>query len=104
MSNLQAGYKQTEVVVIPEDWEVKSIGTIATIATGNTPPTHDTANYGDVFLFVSPTTWVIQNLSHKQRRCFQRRASLFLGTSRKDQFCLFVLARPSGNVELQRRN
>ena len=55
MSNLQAGYKQTEVVVIPEDWEVKSIGTIATIATGNTPPTHDTANYGDVFLFVSPT-------------------------------------------------
>jgi len=41
--------------VIPEDWALKSIDSIATIATGNTPPTQDTANYGDAFLFVSPT-------------------------------------------------
>ena len=52
---LKAGYKQTEVGVIPEDWALKSIDSIATIATGNTPPTQDTANYGDAFLFVSPT-------------------------------------------------
>ena len=48
------GYRQTEVGLIPEDWEVKSLGTIAAIVTGNTPPTRDPANYGDVFLFVSP--------------------------------------------------
>jgi type I restriction enzyme S subunit len=48
------GYKQTEVGLIPEDWEVARLGDIASIATGNTPPTRDAANYGDEFLFVSP--------------------------------------------------
>jgi type I restriction enzyme S subunit len=51
---VKPAYKQTEVGVIPEDWEVKPLGSIASIATGNTPPTRDTANYGDEFLFVSP--------------------------------------------------
>ena len=51
---IRAGYKQTEVGVIPGDWDVKRLGDIATIATGNTPPTRDAANYGDEFLFVSP--------------------------------------------------
>ena len=50
---VKRGYKQTEVGVIPEDWEVKRLGDIATIATGNTPPTRYAANYGDEFLFVS---------------------------------------------------
>ena len=54
IAGLRAGYKQTEVGVIPEDWDVKRLGDIATIATGNTPPTRDAANYGDEFLFVSP--------------------------------------------------
>lgn len=31
------GYKQTEVGVIPEDWDVKSIGDIAVISSGGTP-------------------------------------------------------------------
>ena len=48
------GYKLTEGGVIPGDWEVKALGSIAPIATGNTPPTQDAANYGDEFLFVSP--------------------------------------------------
>jgi type I restriction enzyme S subunit len=51
---LKTGYKQTEVGVIPEEWSVKRLGEIATIVTGNTPPTRDAANYGDEFLFVSP--------------------------------------------------
>ena len=54
MSGVPAGYKQTEVGVIPEDWTLQQLGNIATIATGNTPPTRDTTNYGDEFLFVSP--------------------------------------------------
>lgn len=36
------------------EWEVKKLGEIAEIATGNTPPTNDLNNYGDEFLFVSP--------------------------------------------------
>jgi type I restriction enzyme S subunit len=48
------GYKQTEVGVIPEEWQVKCLREVATIATGNTPPTSDASNYGDEFPFVGP--------------------------------------------------
>jgi len=51
---VKQGYRQTEVGVIPEEWDVKTIGSIAPIATGSTPPTRDPANYGEDFLFVSP--------------------------------------------------
>jgi type I restriction enzyme S subunit len=51
---MKPGYKQTEVGVIPEEWEVKRLGEVATIATGNTPPTSDSSNYGDEFHFVGP--------------------------------------------------
>ena len=49
-----SGYKRTEVGVIPDEWDVASLGAIAMIATGNTPPTHNSANYGDEYPFVSP--------------------------------------------------
>ena len=48
------GYKRTEVGVIPEDWDVASLGEMAKIATGGTPPTHDSTYYGDEYPFVSP--------------------------------------------------
>ena len=48
------GYKLTEIGVFPEDWSVVELGHIASICTGNTPPTQATDNYGDEFLFVSP--------------------------------------------------
>lgn len=51
---MKPGYKQTEVGVIPEEWDVKRLADCATIATGNTPPTSDATNYGDEYLFVSP--------------------------------------------------
>jgi type I restriction enzyme S subunit len=54
-SLIPKGYKQTEVGVIPEDWEVVEIGAMATILTGNTPPTLDRSNYGNDFMFVSPS-------------------------------------------------
>lgn len=47
-------FKQTEVGMIPSDWEVKKIGDEFTIVTGSTPPTNNSKNYGDDYLFVSP--------------------------------------------------
>jgi len=47
-------YKQTEIGVIPADWDVKRLGDIAHVATGNTPPTSDRSNYGEDYFFVSP--------------------------------------------------
>lgn len=51
---IPAGYKQTEIGVIPADWDVKRLGEIADVVTGNTPPTNDRANYGEEYFFVSP--------------------------------------------------
>ena len=51
---VRPGYKHTEVGVVPEVWDVKRLREIATIATGNTPPTNDPSNYGDEFPFVGP--------------------------------------------------
>ena len=34
---LRAGYKQTEVGVIPEDWDLKPLGELATVTAGGTP-------------------------------------------------------------------
>ena len=48
------GYKQTDVGVIPKDWEVSAIAKKHTLATGSTPPTSNPKNYGGDFLFVSP--------------------------------------------------
>ncbi|MDV5392110.1 restriction endonuclease subunit S [Shewanella xiamenensis] len=53
-STAPAGYKQTELGIIPEDWCVSPIGQTHILATGTTPPTANTANYGDRYLFVSP--------------------------------------------------
>jgi type I restriction enzyme S subunit len=39
----------------PPGWSVRRLGEFAVVATGNTPPTRDAANYGDDFPFVSPT-------------------------------------------------
>ena len=46
--------KQTEIGLIPEDWEVQKIGDFAQIYTGTTPPTNNIKNYGNEYLFVSP--------------------------------------------------
>src|SRR5690606_17449882 len=48
------GMKQTEIGLIPEDCEVASIGNIAEIATGTTPPTNNNKKYSNEYLFVSP--------------------------------------------------
>lgn len=54
LNQIPVGYKQTEVGVIPEDWEVAKIAEKHVIATGSTPPTSNLKNYGETYLFVSP--------------------------------------------------
>jgi type I restriction enzyme, S subunit len=51
---MKNGYKDTEIGLIPEEWEAVSLSDRFHIATGGTPPTSDKLNYGDRFLFVSP--------------------------------------------------
>ena len=51
---IQKGFRQTEVGVIPSDWKVQKLTNIAEICTGSTPPTLDQNNYGDDYYFVTP--------------------------------------------------
>jgi type I restriction enzyme S subunit len=45
-AGLRAGYKLTDVGVIPEDWEVKRIGDIASVGSGGTPRREVPAYWG----------------------------------------------------------
>lgn len=51
---IETRFKNSEVGLIPEDWEVKPIGSVADILNGSTPPTANPKNYGTTHLFVSP--------------------------------------------------
>ena len=50
MTKIREGYKETEIGVIPEDWEVKTIGDCSNkILGGGTPPRNNPKNYnGDI--------------------------------------------------------
>lgn len=48
-------YKNSPLGLIPEDWQVKKISDFGRVYTGNTPPTNDQENYGNEYMFVSPS-------------------------------------------------
>lgn len=48
-------YKQSELGWVPKEWEVDILEEMAEITTGSTPPTSNTWNYGDDYMFVSPS-------------------------------------------------
>ena len=54
-NRVKAGYKQTGVGVIPEDWEVKQLGDVADIVSGGTPSTNRKEFWdGDIY-WCTPT-------------------------------------------------
>jgi len=55
MSNISKGYKQTEVGVIPEDWEVEKIKNVSSITTG-AKNTQDKIDDGQYPFFVRSQT------------------------------------------------
>lgn len=54
-ADVPAGYKRTEAGVIPEDWEVASLGAIADIRNGATPSTRNAANWNGSIPWCTPT-------------------------------------------------
>lgn len=53
-NNIPAGYKDSVVGIIPQEWEVKPVKDFGKVVTGNTPSTAEVSNYGDEYMFVSP--------------------------------------------------
>ena len=52
---VKKGYKQTELGVIPEDWEVKNISEIAQVVGGGTPSTSNKSYWGGIINWFTPT-------------------------------------------------
>jgi restriction endonuclease S subunit len=99
---VKKGYKQTEVGVIPEDWEVKKLGEIAEIATGSTPPTHDRTNYGDEYFFVSPIDLGKGKWIKDTKKNFLKRVLVWQDNSQGRVFYLPVLVLLLASLELPR--
>jgi len=55
MIEIRPGYKQTEVGVIPEDWEVKRVCEFGKIVTGGTPPTNVKKYWNGNIPWATPT-------------------------------------------------
>ena len=53
-TNIQQGYKDSPLGIIPKEWEVKRICDFGKVITGSTPPTNDADNYGSAYMFVGP--------------------------------------------------
>jgi len=68
---VKAGYKQTEVGVIPSDWEVKKVGDMGDIATG-TPPPNKINNYDEGYFFASIERIVKTEMERISQRLTQR--------------------------------
>ena len=52
---IKEGYKQTEIGVIPNDWEVKSLGDIAFVLGGGTPSTNINSYWNGDINWFTPT-------------------------------------------------
>lgn len=48
-------YKKSELGWVPKEWDVETLEGMADIITGSTPPTSNLKNYGEDYMFVSPS-------------------------------------------------
>ena len=55
MELLLEKYKQTEIGLIPSDWEVKTLGEISKVISGGTPSTSNTKFFGGSINWFTPT-------------------------------------------------
>ena len=53
--NQQSKFKQTEIGIIPEGWEVRKIKEVGKVITGKTPSSKNPEYFGGGILFVTPT-------------------------------------------------
>lgn len=83
-SLIPAGYKQTEVGVIPEDWDVKSLLNIAVIQRGASPRPIDSPVWFDAN---SPTGWLrISDVSKVKKYLIETSQSLSLAGIANSRF------------------
>ncbi len=70
---ISKNFKQTEIGIIPSDWEVVKIGEIGEVITGTTPSTKVKEYWGEGYLFVTPTDFSNNKYVHKTERSVTER-------------------------------
>src|SRR5436305_10070653 len=70
--HIRPGYKQTEVGVIPEDWEVKRLEELASVSSGGTPDRSNSTYWGGDIPWVT-TTQVNFNVINKANEFITRK-------------------------------
>ena len=55
MSKIKKGYKDTEIGIIPEDWDIINIGEVAEIISGGTPSSYNPKYWNGDILWCTPT-------------------------------------------------
>ena len=72
MSDVPEGYKMSEVGVIPEEWEVKTLGEIANFYSGGTPSTSNSAYYGGEIAWITSSDLNKKNIFAVEGRITQQ--------------------------------
>lgn len=72
---------------IPSDWEMIRIADYGKVYTGNTPPTNDLGNYGDEFLFVSPTDLGLEKYISNTQKIYTYPENMY----RKVHFSIYMV-------------
>lgn len=65
---IQAGFKKTEVGVIPSDWEVKKIEDVASVVGGGTPSTFNSNYWNGDINWYTPTEIGLNKFTHESKR------------------------------------
>ena len=65
---IKPGYKKTEIGVIPEEWKVESIGSVASVIGGGTPSTSNSKYWNGFINWFTPTEIGINKYVYKSER------------------------------------
>lgn len=94
------GYKQTKVGVIPEDWKVVKLGDVAKIITGSTPSTYDPKNYGDDYMFVSPSDIGRSKYINQTQKMVSKKGFLSARSIRKGSVMFVCIGSTIGKIAI----
>jgi type I restriction enzyme, S subunit len=94
-SQLKEGYKQTEVGVIPEDWDVKLLGNISDIIMGQSPPGNTYNKSGTGIPLINGPTEFTQKYPVKAQWTTQSTK-----ICRKDDLLLCVRGSSTGRINI----
>ncbi len=101
-TKIPKGYKQTDLGVIPEDWEVKKLGDIGKILTGGTPSTKINSYWGGKYIWVTPTDIKEHKNIYNTDRCLTQKGVNKVGFIPKNSLLVTCIASIGKNAIIKK--